>query len=67
MKYTVDMDEAVLDGLQYARYMLYFLGGLFLLLDFPIFPESRIFGIILLVIGTVIAAFSYGAKKGNDE
>ena len=61
------MDEAVLGGLVYARYMLYFLAGVFLLLDWQVFPESRVLGVILLIIGLVIAAFSYGAKEANDE
>ena len=61
------MDKAFFEGLTYARYTLYFLAGLFLLFDSQVFPQARIFGIILLVIGLVMAAFSYGARGTNDE
>lgn len=61
------MDEAVLNGLLYARYMLYLLASLFLLFDLPVVPESRPIGIVLLIVGIVIAAFSYGARKADDE
>lgn len=67
MNISDDMDKAVLEGLVYTRYMLYFLAGIFLLFDSRIFPESRIFGIVLLAAGLVVSAFSYGAKRANYE